>query len=387
MTVDQSADWLVGRITDEGIARLRSRIGQGEPPSEESEPVTIHRIIRYAEGIGDDNPLWFDEAYAAGSRWGGIVAPPTFLHANSTYHPSIVHTPNAKRDDPLPGVFSMVTGGRIVFERPIRPGDTLRTQSEGLHEVIEHRSSMSGRSLEVISKVTHRNQRDEVVATLYPAVFRMERSGARSNRKYLDIPAPSYTREQMDAIYEAYETEHLRRRGAVPRYWEDTTVGEELITLVKGPLTITNIIAYCQGWLAPGAFANRMQHLYLKNHPTSRLVNLETNIEDDIVGAHWDEYLARQSGIPFPYDEGIMRVGWLAHLLTDWMGDDAFLPELFVSLRRPNLLNDVSWCTGRVTGKRVEDGRHLVDADIWCTNQREEKSAIGTAVVELPSRG
>ncbi len=76
-------------------------------------------------------------------------------------------------------------------------------------------------------------------------------------------------------------------------------------------------------------------------------------------------------------------MGWLAHLMTDWMGDDGFLRELSVSLRRPNVLGDISRCTGRSTGKRVEGDRHLVDADIWITNQRDEKSAIGSAVVEL----
>jgi len=280
----------------------------------------------------------------------------------------------------------MVTGGRMVFEQPLRPGDTVRSEG-GLHQVVERRSQMSGRSLELISKHVFTNQRDEVVATTYPAVFRMERGRARESRKYLDIPLPTYTAEQMSEIYAAYEREHLQRRGAEARYWEDTNPGDDLITLVKGPLTITNIIAYCQGWFAPGVYANRLQHLYLMNHPSSRLVNPETGIEDDIVAAHWDPYFAQQSGIPFPYDEGIMRVGWLAHLLTDWMGDDAFVRELTVSLRRPNLLNDVSRCTGTDTGKRRDDAdRLVVDIDLTITNQREERSALGSAIVELPSR-
>jgi acyl dehydratase len=383
--------WLYGRITDEAIATLRTRIGVLEPMGQESEPVTVYRIMRYINGIGDDNPLWFDEAYAARTRWGGIIAPPTFLHANSTFSPRVAHTVGTggpgigAGEDPLPGVFAMVTGERIVFYQPLRVGDTLRTQG-ALHDVIERRSTTSGRSLQLIRKVTYYNQRDEVVAVSYPSVFRMEREQLRNSRKYLDMPLARYTKEQMEEVYTSYEHEHLQRRGANPRYWEDTELGESLITLVKGPLTITNIIAFCQGWLAPGVFANRLQHIYLKNHPRSRVVNIETNIEDDIVAAHWDTYLARQSGIPYPYDEGIMRIGWLAHLLTDWMGDDGFLRELDVTLRRPNMLNDLSWCTGRVTGKRVDGNQHLVDVEVWITNQRGERTAVGTAVVELPSR-
>ncbi len=35
-------------------------------------------IRRFAQAIGDDNPLYSDEDYAKKSRYGGIIAPPTF---------------------------------------------------------------------------------------------------------------------------------------------------------------------------------------------------------------------------------------------------------------------------------------------------------------------
>ena len=35
-------------------------------------------IRKFAEAIGDDNPLYHDEEYAGKSRFGGIIAPPTF---------------------------------------------------------------------------------------------------------------------------------------------------------------------------------------------------------------------------------------------------------------------------------------------------------------------
>jgi acyl dehydratase len=36
-------------------------------------------IRKFAEAIGDDNPLHHDEEYAKKSRYGGIIAPPTFV--------------------------------------------------------------------------------------------------------------------------------------------------------------------------------------------------------------------------------------------------------------------------------------------------------------------
>ena len=381
---ETEASWLYGKITDEAIEKLRARIGQLGPMGPESDPITRPGIMRYINGIGDDNPLWFDEEYASKTRWGGIIAPPTILHVESAPSPARARQREMPGEDLLPGVFAMVSGGRIVFEQPLRLGDTLRSQG-GPHDVSPRRSSMAGRSLELINETTHYNQRGEVVATYYASVFRMERGASRDNRKYLDIAPPAYTTEEMEALYAHYEREHEQRRGDRPRHWEDTNVGDDLITILKGPLTIGNIVAYAMGWGYSDLFANRLHHLFLQNRPSQRLINAETNIEDHIVSAHWDEYFARQSGIPYPYDEGIMRVGWLAHLMTDWMGDEGFLRELSVSLRRPNMLGDISWCTGRITDKRVLGERHLVNADIWITNQRNEKSTIGTAIVELPT--
>ena len=38
-------------------------------------------IIKFAEAIGDDNPLFNDEAAARQTRHGGLIAPPTFLRS------------------------------------------------------------------------------------------------------------------------------------------------------------------------------------------------------------------------------------------------------------------------------------------------------------------
>jgi hypothetical protein len=77
----------------------------------------------------------------------------------------------------------------------------------------------------------------------------------------------------------------------------------------------------------------------------------------------------------------------MAHLVTDWMGDDGVLKELNVSLRAPVLVGDISWCTGKVASKRVEGDSHLVELYLWITNQRGDRTTIGSAIVELPSRG
>ena len=51
----------------------------------ESEPVTHEvekgAIIRFAQAIGDPSPIYNDERAARSTRYGGLVAPPTFLRS------------------------------------------------------------------------------------------------------------------------------------------------------------------------------------------------------------------------------------------------------------------------------------------------------------------
>jgi acyl dehydratase len=388
--VNSGDGWMYGKITDEAIGVLRSRIGTPGPMTPESEPYNHWSITRYLASVGDDNPLFWDESYAAGTRWGGIIAPPRLLKHGSDETPGSVTKPLDEThitfmgEDVLQGVFAMIAGTRIVFERQVRVGDQLHSQSAP-HDVIERKSRMAGRSLELVNKTDYYNQNEALVATAYDSIIRMERGAARESRKYLDIAPARYTTDEVEALYAHYGKEYAQRRGSEPRYWEDTNVGDQLITLAKGPLTVADIAAYFigQSWTW---YTNRVKHFQLEANPATRLVNVDTNIEDNWASAHWDDYFARQSGIPRPYDEGPMRYDSLTHLVTDWMGDDAVLREIAVQLRAPALLGDMSWCTGEVTGKREDDGRKLVDLHIWITNQRQERTTAGKAVVELQSR-
>jgi acyl dehydratase len=127
-----------------------------------------------------------------------------------------------------------------------------------------------------------------------------------------------------------------------------------------------------------------MAHLYLVEHPGAALRSTTTGIEDSIEAAHWDVELARISGMATGYDFGSQRVAWMAHLLTDWCGDDGALVELDVRIRRPNLLGDVTWIDGEVTGIRETDDGRVIDCALRAVNQRGEVSTTATAAVRLP---
>jgi hypothetical protein len=96
--------------------------------------------------------------------------------------------------------------------------------------------------------------------------------------------------------------------------------------------------------------------------------------------------MAKAVGVPGAYDYGPERISWLAHLVTDWMGDDAELRRLNVQVRKHNIVGDLTRCNGKVLRTWRKGGDHLVECEVYGVNQRGERNCQGVAVVALPSR-
>jgi len=123
-----------------------------------------------------------------------------------------------------------------------------------------------------------------------------------------------------------------------------------------------------------------------KRHPADAYINPETGAQNSAARGHTEGKMAREVGMPGGYDVGPQRISWLGQLLTNWLSDDGFLRKLNVSVRRPNIFGDISWCKARIVDKRIEERAHVVDLELSVVNQLDETTAEGTAVVVLPSR-
>ena len=68
------------KITEEGLNDLRSRIGVkiGQTAEPWCYEATRDNIRHYAHGIGDDNPLWCVPEYAKKTKFGDVIALPSF---------------------------------------------------------------------------------------------------------------------------------------------------------------------------------------------------------------------------------------------------------------------------------------------------------------------
>jgi acyl dehydratase len=380
------------RITDEGIARLRARIGVAEPhpmPPHYLRP-GIDAFRHVAIAYGDDNPLWCDPAHAVASRWGAPIAPPPLVGGDTLIgEDEVTEVPADKRDlmrgDPLRGVHAFYSASAREWWAPL-VADRQVFRRNALVAVLDKPSEFAERAVHEWTGQVFRDERGTLLAGQRRLMVRTERRKARERRKYEAIEPACWTDDDIEAIEAQYATE--APRGADPRWWEDVAEGDDVGPMVKGPLTVTDMICWHVG-MGMGLYGVRPMRLgYQNRRRVPRFFHRdEQNIPDVMQRVHWDPEFARRSGNPTTFDYGRMRETWLIHLCTDWMGDDAWLWKLDCEFRRFNYVGDVQWLRGTVTRRYLADGaRPAVDLDLTAENQRGEQTTPGHATILLPSR-
>jgi hypothetical protein len=217
----------------------------------------------------------------------------------------------------------------------------------------------------------------------------MERAKAKKRGKYSKIKLPHpWTEQELKDIEEEVLSEEIR--GSDTRFWEDVETGEELKPVVKGPIGMTDEIAFLIGGGAPipRLAAHGVQLRQYHNHPAWAYRDPNTHALEPIYSVHYNKEAARAQGaLPMPYDVGFQRHCWQIHMLTNWMGDDGWLKRSFAEYRRFVYHSDVVWVKGRITKKYIDsEGECCIDIETSAINQRGENVMPGGATVSLPSR-
>lgn len=278
------------------------------------------------------------------------------------------------------------TGVTWTWWRPVYPEDRLYVERSTSDIVVKEKSSFSGgKTVTEIYRDLYVDRAGTPVGRREESYLSAEREGTRKAGRYAGIERQSYTPEDIAQIDQVYAAE--QRRGAEPRYWEDVAVGDELTPVAKGPLTMVDIISMHMGM---GLSSSGIGPLGLgwaqRQKMPAFYVEDRYGVPDVVQRVHWDHDRAQALGLPTSYDYGQMRTSWLIHLVTNWMGDDAWLWSLTCQSRAFNFMGDTTICSGKVTAKRVEGLHHVVDLELSSMNQRGENTAPGTATVILPSR-
>lgn len=280
--------------------------------------VEYGKIREFAEALRDDNPLYRDEAAARRSPFGAIIAPPT-LSRNFWWEGTQVH-----RD--LGFDWRYVVHGEQEFEyhRPVKAGEVLTAQMK-IAELYDKAGKRGGTMTFAVVETRYRDDNGETVLVGRRTLIQTEPPAPEGPPR---PPAP------------------LRRLTAA-----EAKAGVESPPLVVGPLSRTDFVRYA------GA-------------------------SGDLNPNHHDELYAIRSGNDRVFAMGMLPAGYLAHLLTDWLGDGALRRFRFRFTARV-YPGDVLTCRARLTRVTADANAVQVECEAWVQNQAGQNVIQGSAVATL----
>ena len=344
------------------------------------EYATVDSMRNFARSYGDDNPLFGDEDYGRMSRWGSMVAPPLFPIGSGI--PVLAPAePGAIVRHALRGVAVTVLTDRWTLNHWVRPGARLvRADSiaaVGVEETVTAPTVV----------ITTRSAYTEG-DVLYATHDRVRVHGGRSIADADDAREGKATYDdgviaEIDQAIAAWQ-----RRGSAKFDARTIKAGQQIGPMVKGPLTVTDLVAY-RGGVGPGPFGVEPLDLARLN----RIERPDFYDRDD-TGAwdarerlHWDEAYAQRCGHPSAYDYTHTRLNWMVHLLTDWMGDNGRIEAISFDHSKHNYVGDTHWIDGIVREVRASDDDVSVDIGLRGVNQLGVETCQGEATVAFTELG
>ncbi|MGH9217332.1 MAG: FAS1-like dehydratase domain-containing protein [Acidimicrobiales bacterium] len=156
-------------------------------------PVELGHIMMFARSVGDPNPIYADEEYAANSEVGHVIAPPTFVQAGAQFDPDWPLRPRIGEPwfgsgrnptgTPRPGgggggggmARGLHAEQHFEYHRHLRPGDVLRAETRP-GKTWEKEGRRAGKLLFSETITEYRDQNGELVITARSVGVRTERA-------------------------------------------------------------------------------------------------------------------------------------------------------------------------------------------------------------------
>jgi len=138
------------------------------------EPVILEvekgAIKRFADAVGDRNPLYWDEEHARNSRYGSIVAPPGFFGWPTKWKSTMPFLPELRQE--LVDTITSAGYGRVLdggmefdFIQPIRAGDKLASVFKVI-DITEREGKGGSKMIFSTAETTYLNQYGDAVAKM-----------------------------------------------------------------------------------------------------------------------------------------------------------------------------------------------------------------------------
>jgi hypothetical protein len=162
-------------LEETAVAALRAQIGKPVgAPSVAPDPVNQPMIRHWAAALEDHNPVYTDPAFAAASRFGGIVAPPLMLQTWTMATPKISGiaerggAPVEGSKNPLTPldeagfIATLATNSEFEIVRYLHLGEVI-TSTMVIESVSDLKQTRLGPGYFITWVTTYRDEQNEVV--------------------------------------------------------------------------------------------------------------------------------------------------------------------------------------------------------------------------------
>ena len=280
--------------------------------------------IRYfAEAIrlpAPPKPLYSNEIYARGTRYGGLIAPPTFFTrlARRNGFPWAMALPQWLQDRTAVG-----EAVEIEAKEPLRVGDIIFTR--GKVADIYEREGSRGKLIYLVRDFEFTNQLGQYVGKIRRTLVKFPES----------LP---FNRPDEAA------TVALRKLSGSDK---------SVISPYSNTITLMQVNQF--------AGANREFGRY-----------------------HMDREFAQSLELPDVLMIETLKTAYVANMLEDYFGDNMFIERLVTSWPVMDYVGDTLTCHGKIRSQSIREERTYLEVDLWMVNQRSEVSTAGSATVVLP---
>jgi hypothetical protein len=346
------------------------------------DPIHVNDIRRWAQGMQNPHPLYFDEKWAQESRFGRIVAPQSFAVCASDSHgaaPSI--------QGRIDGSHMLFGGDEWWFFGPrIAPGDRIRQERvfDG-YDVKE--TKFAGPTVFARGDTTYINHRQEPVAKQRSTSIRylvaeaQKRRSARDEREpvWSDAEIAQIERKKLDYHKTFLDLGHAKRSGIA--------VGDVLPERILGPHSITSFATEWRSYLMTvwGAFEPDGLETGLRKagwlpemDKDMNAAKIDPALADGAYKGssrgHLSDKHAQLIGMPRGYGYGASMGAWVLDYAANWAGEHGEIVHSKVQYRSPALTGDLTILSGVVASSSGD----LVVLQVEMKNQRDLVLAQGS---------
>ncbi|MDE2597714.1 MAG: MaoC family dehydratase N-terminal domain-containing protein [Sphingomonadales bacterium] len=364
------------------------------------DPCNATDIRRWVQAMDYANPLHWDERFALGSRFGGIVAPQSFTVAmdyGHGCHPSCVGK--------IPGSHLIFAGEEWWFYgTPVRPGDKLfQERMFAGYKVAD--TAFAGPTMFADGDTVHRNQNGALIAKERATSIRYLVEEANKRKVY--DKEKREPKEWTDAeLAEIYRLRHQwivsNREGISPRY-ADVKVGDSLPRRVIGPHSVVTFALECRAhrqniwgtwrWNVPeGAIDPAKEDAGFASDMTydHEARTIDPRHGDGLFhgpsSGHINNRKAEKVGMGGAYGYGSSMNAWHLDTVAYWAGHEGYIWHSKTQFRSPAFEGDVTYVDGTVIEKldMSPHGVPVVRVETRMTTQDGATILKGTADVSLP---